>query len=124
MQFLSKVSTATRHVLFVALISSIIGRNLSGQSISQDVTDLPVLDSMHGPGAGAQDQQTPPYSQPAVPPPSAPGSYDATQDQGLNHDQGNGPGKAKSALFGSQLFAQPTIVAQLQSTNPNYLMNT
>jgi protein involved in polysaccharide export with SLBB domain len=128
MQFLCKVSIATRHALFVALLSSTIGLNLAAPAIGQDVITQPVLDSMHDSGSGGAGQKMPPSSKSAVPPPSSPTTYDGSQNQNQGPDQDldqeQGAGKAKPRLFGSQLFTQPTIVAQLQSTNPNYLMDT
>ena len=65
---------------------------------------------------GQQTGLPPAESGPGVPlPPSTGSTYP-------NATPSPAPGSS-ARLFGSQLFAQPTIVAQLQSTNPSYLMD-
>ncbi len=103
---------------------AMIGQQLIQPAVGQDAMNQSILDSIQNPGASASGQRSlppakPPENDPAVPPTQAPYD-DTTEKSGLDTSRG----KREPRLFGAQLFANPTIVAQLQSTNPDYLMDT
>jgi protein involved in polysaccharide export with SLBB domain len=118
MHFHHILSNAARHVL-VAASFFLIGLIWVAPAIAQNATDQAIFDAIQPPDNGATNQQMLPRpgGQEAVPPAGLPVQ---TPPPAYNAK----PEKAPPKLFGSQLFAEPTIVAQLQSTNPNYLMDT
>jgi protein involved in polysaccharide export with SLBB domain len=118
MQFLYRFRNTARRVLFVTALGSLIGLHLVMPAAGQDAMDQAVFDAVQQPGNTATGQQVPPPGKAVVPPPSSP--LPPPGPAALDRAQSDG----KPRLFGSQLFAQPTIVAQLQSTNPSYLMDT
>ncbi len=121
MHLLAKLPILSRYGLVVACLGWLAGLAAIVPAFGQDVMDQTILDEIQQPPGGTVTRQQPTV-QPDQVPPAAPTASNAypNANPGGSHDTRS----ASPKLFGSQLFAQPTIVAQLQSTNPTYLMDT